>query len=101
MGSSDVTIFQVAKYVAGSYDALINIFGRIEAFLTRLKIYSEIPLTTEMTTRLGKVLAEVLTILALSTKEMKDRRISGSFDRDIIHFLLLSREIRETACGEN
>ena len=91
----------MAKDVAGSYDGLINIFERIEAFLTRLKIYSGISLTTEMTTRLGKVLAEVLTILALSTKEMKGRPISGSFDRDIIHFLFWAREIRETDRGKS
>jgi hypothetical protein len=90
----------VAKDVTSSYDVLVELFERIESFLTRLKIYSEIPLTTEMTTMLGKILAEVLTILALSTKEMEDRRISGYFDRDIIHFLFWTREIRETTCGK-
>jgi len=66
----------VAKDVTASHGLLLELFERIQAFLTRLNIYSRMPLTTEITTMLGKIMAEVLTILALSTKEMQERRIS-------------------------
>jgi hypothetical protein len=33
-----------------------------------------------MISLLGKIMAQVLSVLALSTKEMRERRISGSFD---------------------
>ncbi|KAI0291329.1 hypothetical protein B0F90DRAFT_1649724, partial [Multifurca ochricompacta] len=64
-----------AKDVSASHDVLANLFERIQGFLARLEIYSGIPLTTEMADLLGKIMAEVLSILALSTREMNQRRI--------------------------
>ena len=59
---------------------LVNLFERIQLFLQRLKIYITIPLTTEMMELLGKIMAQVLSILALSTREMKEWRISELID---------------------
>jgi len=66
------------KDVFGSYETLTHLFERIHFFLQRLNRYTAIPLTPEMTLLLGKIMAQVLSVLALSTKEMKARRISGS-----------------------
>jgi len=66
------------KDVLASYEALVRLFERIHFFLQRLNQYTAIPLTPEMTLLLGKIMAQVLSVLALSTKEMKERRISGS-----------------------
>ena len=55
---------------------LVDLFERVQFFLRRLKIYNGIPLTTETTGLFGKIMAQVLFILALSTKEMSQRRIS-------------------------
>ncbi|KAH9956631.1 hypothetical protein BC827DRAFT_748423 [Russula dissimulans] len=68
-------LLRVAKDVAASRGVLIDLFERIQSFLSRLNIYSGIPPTMEMTTMLGRTMAEILTILALSTKEMHERRI--------------------------
>ncbi|KAH9956629.1 ankyrin repeat-containing domain protein [Russula dissimulans] len=68
-------LLTVAKDVAASRGVLIDLFERIQSFLARLNIYCGIPLTTEMTTMLGKIMAEILIILALSTKEMQERPI--------------------------
>jgi hypothetical protein len=65
--------------VIASYEALVNLFERIQLFLQRLNRYATVPLTPDMTVLLGKIMAQVLSVLALSTKEMKERRISGSF----------------------
>ena len=62
-----------------SYETLVNFFERIQLFLQRLNRYAALPLTPEMTVLLGKIMAQVLSVLALSTKTMKERRISGSF----------------------
>ena len=62
-----------------SYEVLVNLFERIHFFLQRLNRYAALPLTPEMTVLLGKIMAQVLSVLALSTKAMKERRISGSF----------------------
>ena len=69
---------QAVKDVIASYEALVNLFERIQFFLQRLNRYTVIPLTPEMTLLLGKIMAQVLTVLALSTKEMRERRISAS-----------------------
>jgi hypothetical protein len=82
----------VAKDVGTSHGLLLELLERIQAFLTRLNIYSRIPLTTEITTMLGKIMAEVLSILALSTKEMQERRISEVNSPDTSVSFLISRQ---------
>jgi len=59
-----------------SHDKIIHLFERINFFLQRLNIYTEIPLTNDFTVLLGKIMAELLSILAISTKEMADRKMS-------------------------
>ena len=66
------------KDVIASYESLVYLFERIHFFLQRLNLYTAIPLTPEMTLLLGKIMAQVLSVLAVSTKEMKENRISGS-----------------------
>jgi hypothetical protein len=64
--------------VVASHDTLIHLFERINFFLQRLKTYTGIPLTNESTELLGKIMAQLLSVLALSTKAMTDKRISES-----------------------
>ena len=64
------------KDVIASYETLINLFERTQYFLQRLSRYITASLTPEMMELLAKILAQVLSVLALSTKEIKDRRIS-------------------------
>ena len=55
---------------------LMHVFERIHFFLERLNTYVGIPLTNEFTRLLGKIMAQLLSILALSTKAMAEGRIS-------------------------
>ena len=55
---------------------LLDIFGRIESFLRRLEIYTQVPPTTEMIDTIVQIMVEVLTILGIATKEIKQGRIS-------------------------
>jgi hypothetical protein len=66
----------VVKDVIASYETLINLFEHTQLFLQRLHHYIATSLTPDMTELLAKILAQVLSVLALSTKEMKERRIS-------------------------
>ena len=59
-----------------SHDTLIHRFERINFFLQRLKGYTGIPLTNDSTELLGKIMVQLLSILALSTKAMTNGRIS-------------------------
>jgi cell division protein FtsI/penicillin-binding protein 2 len=74
--------FQVVRDVVASRDKLIHLFERIDFFLQRLNIYTEIPLTNDLTELLGKIMAELLSILAISTREIADRKMS-----ELIHSL--------------
>jgi hypothetical protein len=62
---------QVAKGVISSYDALVELFESIEQFVIRLDIYTRIPLTPPMVELVAKINLELLSILALATKELK------------------------------
>ena len=64
---------------ATSHKTLIHLFERIHFFLQRLKVYTEIPLTEDLTELLGKIMAQLLSILALSTKMMAEKKMSESF----------------------
>ena len=66
--------FQAAKDVRASQDTLINIFERIEMFFRRLEIYTEVPATTEMMEIIVQIMAEVLSVLGIVTKEILVRQ---------------------------
>jgi hypothetical protein len=72
--------------VAASRIALIQLFEHLHFFLKRLNSYTGVSLTNELTELLGKIMAQLLSILALSTKAMKDGRMSGfnSFDAPLL-----------------
>ena len=62
--------------VHASQDALIDIFERIENFFQRLEIYTEVSPTPEIIDIIGKIMVEVLSILGLATREIKQSRTS-------------------------
>ena len=64
--------------MGASYDALVDIFECVDNFLRRLSIYNEIPPTPVMTEMVIKIMAELITVLALATKQMKQGRFSMS-----------------------
>ena len=61
-----------------SYDALVDLFASLENFLSRLSIYAEIPLTPGLTNILVKIIGELISTLALATKQVKQGRFSES-----------------------
>jgi hypothetical protein len=66
---------------------LIDIFVRIEGFFKRLESYTEVRPTAAMTDVIVKIIIEVLSILAIATKEIKQGRSSELID---VHKLLLA-----------
>ena len=68
--------YKAERDVVASHDTVIHLFERINFFLQRLKSYTGIPLTSESTELLGKIMAQILSVLALSTKAMTSGRIS-------------------------
>ena len=74
---------QAVKDVGASYDALVDLFGSIERFLTRLAIYTTITLTAAMRHVVVKIMVEILSTLALATKQVKQGRLSEPYSRSI------------------
>ena len=59
---------------------LVDIFSRIERFFKRLESYTEVTPTPAMTGIIVEIMVEVLTILGIATMEIKQRRLSKSFN---------------------
>ena len=57
---------------------LVELFERIEGFFRRIKTYTEVAPSPELTVDLAKIMAEVLSILAIATKGMTKRQWSRS-----------------------
>jgi hypothetical protein len=62
--------------VRGDQDTLIDVLERMESFFRRLEIYTEVPPTTEMMDTITLIMVEVLSILGIATKEIKQGRMS-------------------------
>ena len=69
-------MFQAASGVMSSYDALLDLFDCLGSFLKRLEIYTTIPPTPIMTDIIVKIMVELLSVLALATKQIKQGRFS-------------------------
>ena len=69
-------MYQAAKDASASYDALVDLFEVIETFLTRLENYADTPPSAAMTDTRVKIMIEILSTLALATKQIKQGRSS-------------------------
>ena len=76
MGHSNTYNFQAAKDVRASHETLLDIFERVEMFFRRLETYTEVALTTEMTDVIIEIMAEILSIVGIATKEINQSRAS-------------------------
>lgn len=76
---------QTVKDVRAGQDALIDIFERIETFFRRLEIYTEVPPNQEMADTITTIMVEVLCILAIATKEIRQGRTSKFFVVEMSH----------------
>src|SRR6266851_6563798 len=87
--SSDTGVFQAASGVSSSYDALFDLFESLASFLKRLDIYTNIPPTPVMTDIIVKIIIELLSVLSLATKQIRQ----GRFSKPIIIYKLLVAQI--------
>jgi len=76
VGHRNADIPQAVKGVQESQGALVDIFERIESFFRRLEIYIQVSATTEMKDVIIQIMAEVLCVIGVATKEIKESRTS-------------------------
>ena len=72
----DFQAHQTVKDVIDDYDALANLLESIEYFLCRLETYTEIPSAVDMNEMIVKILVELLSTLALATRQTKEGKLS-------------------------
>jgi hypothetical protein len=72
---------QAAKNASASQENIIDIFNRIEHFFRRLEIYTVLTPTAAMKDMMVEIMVEVLTILAIVTKEVKRGPLSELISR--------------------
>ncbi|KAF8465160.1 hypothetical protein DFH94DRAFT_848720 [Russula ochroleuca] len=70
-------LLAAVKDVSASYDALVDLFASFENFLSRLSIYTGVPPTPALTKVLVKIIVELLSTLALATKQVKQGRFKN------------------------
>lgn len=71
--------------VRESHDALVHLFERVQFFLKRLGVHTRISPTKNMAELHLKILAEVLYILSIATKEMQQSSKGKLFLRDMLN----------------
>ena len=86
----DVWVFQAASGITSSYDTLMDLFECLGNFLKRLEIYTAIPPTPMMMNIIVKILVELLSVLALATKQIKQGRLSEFTFTRAVDYLWLS-----------
>ena len=75
----------------------MDLLESIEHFLTRLDIYTRVPPTPAMTEIVVKIMVELLSTLALVTKQIRQGRSSEFVFVDALPGLMECREICEEA----
>ncbi|KAF8492082.1 hypothetical protein F5888DRAFT_1909336 [Russula emetica] len=68
-------ILSTAKDVRAGQDALFEVFERIEAFFHRLEIYPKAAFNEEMVDIITNIMVEVLNVLGIATKEIRQGRM--------------------------
>ncbi len=74
----DIQAYWAINSVLDGYDALATLLESIEHFLNRLDIYTRIPLAIGITNMVVKIFVELLSTLALVTKQIQEGRFSES-----------------------
>lgn len=74
---------KTAKRVSDDYDALIELFEHFERYLRRLQVFTTIP--PALGEILVEIMVELLGVLALTTRQINQRRFSESALTDTSH----------------
>ena len=76
VGHRNTYFSQTVKDIRASKDTLVDIFERMEMFFRRLEVYTEAQPTSGMMDIIIQIIVEVLSIIGIATKEIKQGRLS-------------------------
>jgi hypothetical protein len=72
----DTQVLQAAKDVGAGREILIEVFTRVQYYFKRLEIYTNVPATDAMKNIMVDIMVEIISFLAIATKEVKRGRAS-------------------------
>ena len=78
---------QAANDVNSNVDAFVDLLESVEHFIKHVGIYTKIPPTPEMHEMVFNIIVELLSTLALVTKELREGRSSESLLADALPVL--------------
>ncbi len=87
----DIRTYQAVKGVLDDYGTLAELLESVKHFLDRLDIYTKITPTVSLTEMIVKILVELLSILALATKQIQQGKLSESMLGEILYYLTMQR----------
>jgi hypothetical protein len=67
----------VAKSNSANCETLVDLFSYVGVILKRLRVYPEVSVIPEVTLILTKIMAELVFVFAIPTKDVKDRPLTG------------------------
>lgn len=99
----DIRVHQEAVGVIDSYDVLVDLLESIEQLLKRLDIYTMIPRASAsaMGGMAVKIMMELISALALATKEVKQGQLSEFIVSDVLRYSVQRREVWKKAFWGN
>ncbi|KAN0116571.1 hypothetical protein V8E52_005715 [Russula decolorans] len=77
-------LLSAVKGVLDDYETLANLLESVEHFLNRLDIYTKIPPMVSMTEMIIKILVELLSILALATKQLQQGKLKALVKKKLL-----------------
>ena len=89
-------MLQIVKDV-GAFDPLVDLLESIESYLKRLDICIKVPHTAAMTETVVKTFMELLSILGLATKLVKQRQPGECFLDGVLSDSMQRRDICKAA----
>ena len=92
---SNVQVNQAAKGAKSQNDALVDLLESIELFLRRVDIYTRIPPTPATDEIVFKIILELLSSLALATKQLKHGRSSEFGLAEVLPYSVQPSQIRK------
>jgi hypothetical protein len=95
----NIQVSQAFKGVSADFDALEDLLMSVELFLNRLDIYTKVPPTPALTEIVVKIMVELLSTLALATKQIRQGKPSEFVCADLSPGSMQYREICEEAFG--
>ena len=93
----NIQMSQAFKGVSADFDALEDLLESIGRFLKRLDIYTKVPPTSAMTEVVVKIMVELLSTLALATKQIRQGKSSEFVFADVLLGSMQYREICKKA----